>query len=197
VDSGTMPIEPDILLSVGDAIVAYVSPQADDAVIADRLCSVTRRVDIHITRRPSDRPSLAPPYAELGVSIAARGHFRVAAFAPSTRVGVDVEHIDLTLNATRLAFDHFASGEVLWVTAHPDGQRVEAFLRLWCAKEAVLKITGRGVFDGVHEPDLSDVAAGLRIDGAVQTIPAASDRGPCQVAVRRIDAHLIALAVER
>jgi 4'-phosphopantetheinyl transferase len=184
------------LLRVDDAIAVRVA-DGDDAAVTKALREASGRHDIHVSRRASGRPRLDPPYGELGVSIAARGGMRVAAFAPKSRIGVDVEIDDPALDAFRLAQDHFSRSEATWVAAWPATQRGDAFLRLWCAKEALLKITGRGVFDGVAEPDLTDIAASLRIDGAVSDVRATADRGPCRVAVQRLETCLIALALER
>lgn len=186
------------LLTIDDAIaIGLPSCATTDSAATNALRQATGRADICISRRPSGRPRLEPPYAELGVSIAERGGFRVVAFSPTSRVGVDVEVDDPSLDATRLATYHFNREEAAWIASWPVAQRTDAFLRLWCVKEALLKITGRGVFDGVREPDLASIAARLKVDDAICEASAAADRRACHVGVRRHNVYVTALAIER
>lgn len=75
------------------------------------------------------------------------GHLLVAA-GDGLRVGVDIESIRPRANALAVARRFFAKEEIAWL-----GERENAqldFLRLWCAKEAVLKAHGRGLAFGLH-----------------------------------------------
>lgn len=62
------------------------------------------------------------------------------------RVGVDIERLDRTPPATRLARRWYSPEEAAALTALPDQARAPAFLRLWTAKEASCKATGTGIF---------------------------------------------------
>jgi 4'-phosphopantetheinyl transferase len=73
------------------------------------------------------------------------------AFARGVVLGVDMEFERPRPNALAIARRYFAPAEVAWLEAQPgDGVRDLAFLRLWCAKEAVLKAHGRGLAFGLH-----------------------------------------------
>lgn len=75
------------------------------------------------------------------------GHLLVAA-GDGLRVGVDIESIRPRTNTLAVARRFFAEEEIAWL-----GERENAqfdFLRLWCAKEAVLKAHGRGIAFGLH-----------------------------------------------
>lgn len=156
-------------------MAAPTGPKVTDADAAQALRSRTGRGDIGLARRASGRPCLAAPYPELGVSMAHRGRLGMIGFSPTVCVGVDVE-IDADqqdLDVVRLAADHYAVGEAAYIAGLTPTLARRAFLRLWVAKEAVLKMTGRGIADGLRLPDLSlGLEAGLGGD-ARTTIEAA------------------------
>ena len=78
----------------------------------------------------------------LWVSVS-HGHDLVAVAASAAGpVGVDVEN-RRSFEVTGLAKRWFDPAELAWMAAQPD--EVEAFLRLWTAKEAVGKALGRGL----------------------------------------------------
>ena len=75
------------------------------------------------------------------------GHLLVAA-GDGVHVGADIESIRPRTNALAVARRFFAEEEIAWL-----GEREIIqldFLRLWCAKEAVLKAHGRGLAFGLH-----------------------------------------------
>lgn len=147
-----------------------------DAIASAALRRATGRADITIARRPTGRPRLEPPYPELGVSIARRGGLAVVGFSASAEVGVDIEAIGSAspLDPRRLASDHFAAAEAAAIASlAPDAAR-SAFLMLWVAKEAALKTTGRGVFDGLDQPDLSASLDRLLGGDVVRVAPSAA-----------------------
>lgn len=75
-------------------------------------------------------------------SLARSADLAVVAVAPF-EVGVDVEHLDQAIDgAAALAC---TGEEAAALRRLPAGKRVEAFLRLWTAKEAYLKATGAGL----------------------------------------------------
>ena len=63
-------------------------------------------------------------------------------------VGADLESIRPRRNVLALAQRYFAGEETAWLSQRADIER--DFLRLWCAKEAVLKAHGRGLAFGLH-----------------------------------------------
>lgn len=127
-----------------------------DRATAEALRIATGRTDIVLRRRDSGRPALEPPYHELGISIARRNGLLLAGFSPDRPVGVDLDASDAIplADGARLAADHFSRNEALALAALDPTTARKAFMRLWIAKEAALKITGRGIFDGLGEPDL-------------------------------------------
>lgn len=189
------------VLRVADAVAILIqgSGRACDAEVTDALRAVTGDGRLAIGRRPSGRPRLMPPLAELGVSLARRGNFTAAALEARSAVGVDLERDDADLDGVRLARDHFAVREAEQIAVEPSDRGRELFLRLWCAKEAILKISGRGVVDGMASPDLSGVVDLLYQDGTVASVPGGARRPATLVATRRLtvgpDVLYVALAV--
>ncbi len=170
------------LLTLGDA-AAFLIPGVGRGgrahyMAASACLSAYAGREIVVAQRSSGRPRLDRGGPELGVSLSWRDGFLLVGYSPTTHVGVDIEPDDPTLDPHQLARDHFARPEADLIAAEktPAAQR-DLFLRLWVAKEAILKTTGRGVYDGLDEPDLSAFAANLRLDGS-SIMRAASARAP-------------------
>ena len=196
----------DLVASGGDdgagaklAGAASEARAARDALAARALARATGRADIVIGRRPTGRPRLAPPCPELGVSLSARGPVLLAGFSPVGRVGVDLEALEggTVADPQRMARDHFAPGEAAAVAALATAAARDLFLRLWVAKEAALKLTGRGVYDGLALPDLTGRIARLMSGGVIETRVGDADAVRIAVAARStaVGPLLCALAV--
>jgi 4'-phosphopantetheinyl transferase len=173
---------------------------ARDGRVAGALAAAAGRSDLQLRRRPSGRPSLAPPLAELGVSLAHSGDWLLAGYAPSTAVGVDLEADDpqRALEPMGLALDHFSATEARVLAAAPATARRGLFLRMWTLKEAVLKVGGRGVFDGLRAPELPRFEVTLDADVSGHVTHAGRRIGVVARCLRRAhepDLHL-ALAVD-
>lgn len=165
------------ILRLGPALAVLIEDVPDDAgvrtaVAQSRLRVAAGRPDIVIGRRPSGRPRLALPDPELGVSLSHRRGLLLAAFSPASDIGADLEIASDDLDPGRLAADHFSPGEADAIARLPPGRARDLFLRLWVAKEAALKIIGRGVYDGMAAPELTGRLDDLQIDGAPIPLPA-------------------------
>ncbi|MGY3266535.1 4'-phosphopantetheinyl transferase [Lysobacter sp. HA35] len=71
------------------------------------------------------------------------------ALGEGVRVGIDIETPKPRPRALELARRYFHADEARALEALADRDREAAFLRLWCAKEAVLKAQGRGLAFGL------------------------------------------------
>jgi len=69
----------------------------------------------------------------------------IVALATQGDVGVDVERLRSMPDALDIARRFFAVRELEHLGAQPASVRSEAFLRLWTAKEACVKVLGRGL----------------------------------------------------
>lgn len=188
---------PEVVLRLGHAL-ALIGPDvtgrgdagatrtARDAKATRWLAAATGRCDIAIARRPSGRPRLAPPYPELAVALASTAGFLAVSCSPCHPVGVDIEVFDPSLDAVSFSADHYAPGEARAVASQPSqASAVDLCQRLWVAKEAALKVSGRGVFDGLAAPDLSHALAVVTEDGAAFVCHLPTDEMTVGVAVRR------------
>lgn len=62
-----------------------------------------------------------------------------------TRVGADIERIDVDVDVVRLARRFFPAAEAQAIEALPSSGARDLFFRLWTRKEALLKAMGGGV----------------------------------------------------
>lgn len=88
----------------------------------------------------------------------------VIAVARGVDPGVDIERGDRRVSSDAIARRWFTQSEQAQLRTVEPAARREAFLRLWTAKEAVLKATGKGISHG-----LDRVEIGLD-DGRVQLL---------------------------
>jgi malonyl CoA-acyl carrier protein transacylase/phosphopantetheinyl transferase len=116
--------------------------------------------DIEIAADPSGVPAVRGRWAKDGgvpaVSISHSGGLTIAVAGRSSKslaVGADVEQIGrITAEVERLVL---SAGERELLAAMDEETRAEWATRLWCAKEAVGKALGRGVFAGSAELQVS------------------------------------------
>ncbi len=87
----------------------------------------------------------------------------LVAYAPQGRVGVDVESRARGTDPMRIARRYFAQEEIAALALLDTALRQDAFLRLWCAKEAVLKAHGGGIAFGLHKAVFDAGGDGLRM----------------------------------
>lgn len=179
------------VLAIGSAqavlcVGAAPTPAARDREAQSVLRGKTGRPDITVCRRPSGRPRLEQPYPELGISLSHRGDLLLAAFSPTAEVGADLELDTPDLDAHRLARDHYSPAEANAIARLQADAARDAFLRLWVIKEAALKVTGRGIHDGVREPECAHLLDMLSHDGAVISLPPGPSLPALQLATRRL-----------
>ncbi|WP_372016872.1 4'-phosphopantetheinyl transferase family protein [Pseudoxanthomonas sp. 10H] len=103
-----------------------------------------------LARDPSGRPRLQAPHADHDAGWSHSGERLLLAMGRDVILGVDLERVRPRPRALELAGRFFAPGETARLHALEPARRERAFLRLWCAKEAVLKAHGRGLAFGLH-----------------------------------------------
>jgi 4'-phosphopantetheinyl transferase len=100
-------------------------------------------------RSARGRPSLAAPHAGIDVNWSHSGDGLLMAFGAGVQVGVDLELLRPRPRALELARRFFTAQEADALASLPDTARERAFVRLWCAKEALLKAHGHGLSFGL------------------------------------------------
>lgn len=98
-------------------------------------------------RDPLGRPRLPEGAGDIGWSHSA-GRLLMA-YTRHGLVGVDVEASGRATQAMAIARRYFAPDEADALARLDASSRQPAFLRMWCAKEAVLKAAGRGLAFGL------------------------------------------------
>lgn len=96
------------------------------------------------------RPSLGTPHTGHDVSWSHSGAGLLMALGTGVRLGIDLEFRRPRPRALELAARFFAEDEARTLSRLPLDEVEPAFVRLWCAKEAVLKAHGKGLSFGLH-----------------------------------------------
>lgn len=102
---------------------------------------------LSFTIGPHGRPELGR--AGLDCNWSHSGDRLAVALGEGVRVGIDIEALRPRPRALELAHRFFAPAEAEALAGLPVDERDAAFLRLWCAKESVLKAHGRGLAFGL------------------------------------------------
>lgn len=108
-----------------------------------------------------NKPILAPPHAENGISFNVAHSARVALLAFSRRpeIGVDVEQVRRDVDVEAIARRFFSPHEQEQLAAVTADDKFEAFFRCWTRKEAYIKAKGEGLWLPLDQFDVC-VAAG-------------------------------------
>ena len=112
----------------------------------------TTPAQLNLGRDTRGRPCLGPPQAEFDCNWSHSGEGLLIALGEGLQLGVDCERLHARPRALELARRFFTAAEHDWLAAFDAGSRRDhAFLRLWCAKEAVLKAHGHGLSFGLEK----------------------------------------------
>lgn len=133
------------------------------------------RARLSLPRDAHGRPRLDTSVGGFDVSWSHSGDQLLLALGEGVSVGADLERLRPRPRALELAQRFFAAGETAWLQAQPDADRAAAFVRLWCAKEAVLKAHGRGIAFGLHRFRIGEAEGTLRLLEADPALGAVGD----------------------
>lgn len=99
----------------------------------------------------SGRPSLDRAHrASLDFNVSHAGDHALIAWVPAGRVGVDIEGCDRVADWRALTREVCAPAEVAHLDSMPPAVRASEFMRVWSAKEALLKALGTGIVGGLR-----------------------------------------------
>jgi len=117
-----------------------------------------------LARDTRGRPRLGAPFAGWDCNWSHSGDGLLIALGRDVQIGIDLERVRPRGRALDLAQRFFTAPELAWLHAAPSAAvRDHGFLRLWCAKEAVLKAHGHGISFGLHRLRFADSPDGLRL----------------------------------
>ena len=118
-----------------------------------------------IRRDPRGRPRLEAPFAGYDCNWSHSGEGLLVVLGQDLQVGADMEWLRPRPRALALAQRYFTPAEALWLGALDAPARELAFLRLWCAKESVLKAHGQGLAFGLDRIEFHHRAGRLSLAG--------------------------------
>lgn len=111
---------------------------------------------IPIRRDPRGRPQLDAPMEAFDCNWSHSGDGLLVAMGAGLQIGVDMEWRRPRPRAMDLARRYYTAAETVRLAAMTEDLREEAFLRLWCAKEAVLKAHGHGLAFGLDRVEFDE-----------------------------------------
>lgn len=130
---------------------------------------------LDLSRDAHGRPRLGEAAPGFDVSWSHSGDQLLLSLGEGVDVGADLERLRPRPRALELAQRFFEPGETAWLHAQPDASREAAFVRLWCAKEALLKAHGRGIAFGLHRFRVGEADGALRLLQADPALGAVDD----------------------
>jgi len=116
-----------------------------------------------IRRDARGKPHIDAPFDDQAISWSHSGEVLLVALGPARELGVDVERHRERPRMMEIAQRFFHPSELDWLRAQDDAGRAGAFVRLWCAKEALLKAHGHGVSFGLEKLVFGEREGGLRL----------------------------------
>lgn len=118
---------------------------------------------LSLRRDDHGRPQLEGGFAGWDCNWSHSGEGLLVALGRAVRLGIDLEWVRPRPRAMELARRFFTAAEADALAGLPTTQREPAFVRLWCAKEAVLKAHGRGLAFGLDKFEFEISHAGVRL----------------------------------
>jgi 4'-phosphopantetheinyl transferase len=115
-----------------------------------RLLHAYARLDAppEIARTERGKP-FAPALPGLDFNLTHAREQVLVAVARDQPVGIDLERVDRRIEIDDIARRYFAPSEAAAIAALDETRQLSAFLRLWTAKESVLKALGEGISFGL------------------------------------------------
>lgn len=117
----------------------------------------TEPIDVAFRCRLGGKPELATANGQLPLrfNLSHSGEMALVAITRDREIGVDIEHIRPSIDASGIVERFFAPGEcAVWRTL-PHQEQTAAFFRCWTRKEAYLKARGVGLSSGLDRFEVS------------------------------------------
>ncbi len=91
------------------------------------------------------KPYLANTDSELKFNISHSHDMAIFAFTIQHEIGVDIEKVETSFKES-VGKRFFSPDEYAELMQLPDTERVNAFYKMWCRKEALIKLLGKGLY---------------------------------------------------
>jgi 4'-phosphopantetheinyl transferase len=119
---------------------------------------------VPLLRDARGRPRLGPPFQHRDVGWSHSGEALLLALGDgSVQLGVDIERLRERPRLLELARRFYHPDEAAWLMRRGEDSRLLDFMRLWCAKEALLKAHGQGLSFGLHRLAFAEHDGALRL----------------------------------
>lgn len=144
-------------------LIPHPRRERGEPAVRPLLCEALACSDetLPLHRSLQGRPLLGPPYERFDAGWSHSGDALLLALGESVQLGVDLEQLRERPRARELARRFFHADEVRWLESQPGATMEFSFVRLWCAKEAVLKAHGKGVSFGLDKLVFVETGSGL------------------------------------
>ena len=146
--------------------------QRGEPAVRPLLCAALGCNDatLPLSRSTLGRPSLGPPYQRYDTGWSHSGDALLLALGESVQLGVDIEALRPRPRSRELARRFFHPDETAWLLGQDDDTLPFSFIRLWCAKEAVLKAHGKGLSFGLDKLVFADHKGALQLVACDQAL---------------------------
>ena len=91
------------------------------------------------------KPYVANAEADIFFNISHSKDYVLYGFSREAELGVDIEFLNAEIEAELISKHFFASDEISLIRNSKGKKKSEAFFRLWCIKEAYIKLVGKGL----------------------------------------------------
>src|SRR5262249_3045475 len=134
----------------------FIATRGGLRVILSACCGVLPE-DLVFQTGIRGKPSLLSPVIPIPweFNVSHSGDCALAGIVKGTPCGVDIEGPRARISAIEIAERFFCPREIEWMK-----RSSERFLRLWTAKEAVIKAVGLGLSIPLTDVDVTDVVSG-------------------------------------
>lgn len=152
--------------------------------------------ELQFGRGDAGKPFLLGLAEPLFFNLSHTGNHLLIAVSSTGEVGVDIEQHQQRRSFIPLAERCFSANELNYWQALPKAQQLPAFYRLWTAKEAFVKATGRGIALGLQQCEVDcqsfarfnavPAVCGAAGDWALMSLPVAANSSAALVTAGKI-----------
>jgi 4'-phosphopantetheinyl transferase len=137
--------------------------------------------DVPLVRDVLGRPRLGAMQSRYDVNWSHSGDGLLIALGDGVAIGADLEQLRPRPRALDIARRFLAGSEADWLAGLPEAERLLAFTRLWCAKEAVLKAHGRGLAFGLDKLAFAEAGGVLALVDCDRALGVPQDWSLCEL----------------
>jgi len=101
--------------------------------------------EIVIKQTNLGKPYVANVGTEIFFNISHSKDYVLYGFSREAELGVDIEFLNADIEAELISKHFFSSEEITLIRSSKGEYKTDAFFRLWCIKEAYIKLVGKGL----------------------------------------------------